>query len=55
MKKILTSALLISLMVVSCKKEETAPVTDTTTEEHKSFSVWDRFLKIKQFLLMKKK
>jgi hypothetical protein len=32
MKKILTSALLISLMVVSCKKEETAPVTDTTTE-----------------------
>lgn len=34
MKKLLTSALLISLLVVSCKKEEIAPeiTTDTTTE-----------------------
>lgn len=35
MKKILTSALLISLLVVSCKKEETEPeTTDTTTESN---------------------
>ena len=34
MKKLLTSALLISLLVVSCKKEETQPeiTTDATTE-----------------------
>ena len=39
------------------KEEQAAPfiVTEKTTEEHKSFSVWDRWLKIKQFLLMKKK
>lgn len=39
------------------KEEKIKPfvVTDKTTEEHKSFSVWDRFLKLKQFLLMSKK
>lgn len=39
------------------KEEQAAPfiVTEKTTEEHKSFSVWDRWLKIKQFLLMRKK
>ncbi len=45
-------------MLYDPEKEEKAKpfvVTDTTTEEHKSFSVWDRFLKIKQFLLMGKK
>lgn len=36
MKKLLTSALLISLLVVSCKKEETQPeiTTDATTESN---------------------
>ena len=39
------------------KEEQAAPfiVTEKTTEEHKGFSVWDRWLKIKQFLLMRKK
>ena len=45
-------------MLYDPAKEEQAPpfiVTEKTTEEHKSFSVWDRWLKIKQSLLMKKK
>ena len=39
------------------KEEQNAPfvVTEKTTEAHKSFSIWDRWLKIKQFLLIKKK
>lgn len=37
MKKILTSALLISMIVVSCKKEETAP-TETSNKEVSVFS-----------------
>ena len=37
MKKIVTSALLISMIVVSCKKEETAP-TETSNKEVSVFS-----------------
>ena len=37
MKKILTSALLISMIVVSCKKEETVP-TETSNKEVSVFS-----------------